>query len=91
MHAEIAFNSQHQSHAVKSLWSHYCERLAEPKRPALIQCPGGPAVGRREALMIWAALAPEASAPLWINPIRTIYSVFNPLTSQPPAYIISPP
>ena len=65
MRADSARNSQQQFRAVKSLWSHYCERLAEPKRPAVIPCAGGPAVGRREALMIWAALAPEASVPLF--------------------------
>ena len=65
MNADITRNSQQQSHAVKSLWSHYCERLTEPKRPAVIQCAAGPTVGRREALMIWAALTPDASAPLF--------------------------
>ena len=65
MHADIARNSLQQFRAVKSLWSHYCERLAQPKRPAVIQCASGPAVGRREALMIWAALAPTTSAPFF--------------------------
>jgi hypothetical protein len=65
MHADIASNSQQQFPAVKSLWSHYCEKLAAPKRLAVIPCAAGPAVGRREALRIWAALAPEACTPLF--------------------------
>ena len=65
MHADIASSSPLPSDCIKSLWSLYCEKLAKPEPPAVIPFAAGPAVGRREALRIWAALAPEARAPLF--------------------------
>jgi hypothetical protein len=65
MHADIAPSLPQPSDCIKSLWSLYCEKLAESKRSAVVSCTGGPSVGRREALRIWAALAPEARAPIF--------------------------
>jgi hypothetical protein len=65
MQADIATSSPQPTDCIKSLWSLYCEKLTKPEPPAVMPFAAGPAVGRREALRIWAALAPEACAPLF--------------------------